>query len=69
MTGVLTDSPPGDLLDRGHIERRAVFENPENDFPTRITYHRVGEANLVVTLDQPGVEGEGPQVFRFVPVE
>jgi hypothetical protein len=24
-------------------EGRAVFENPQNDFPTRVIYHRIGE--------------------------
>ncbi len=39
--------------------RRAAFENPENDFPTRIVYHRVADDRLVITLSGGGPE----QVF------
>ncbi len=38
--------------------RRAVFENPEKDFPTRIVYHRVSPDNLVITLSN--AHGGGP---------
>ncbi|MHC5011008.1 MAG: DUF6265 family protein [Planctomycetota bacterium] len=30
--------------------RRAVFENPEHDFPQRIEYHRAAEDRLVITV-------------------
>jgi hypothetical protein len=33
--------------------RRAVFENPDKDFPTRITYHRKSDDRLVITLSDP----------------
>ena len=34
-------------------ENKIVFENPDKDYPTRITYHRVSEDRLVITLDDP----------------
>mgnify|MGYP002622898983 FL=1 len=33
--------------------KRAVFENPKKDFPTRVTFHRAADDRLVVTLDDP----------------
>lgn len=36
--------------------RKAVFENPEHDFPSRFTYQRVDEQRLRIVLEgQPGV--------------
>jgi hypothetical protein len=32
---------------------KAVFENPDKDFPTRIEYHRVEKDRLVITLSDP----------------
>ena len=32
---------------------RAVFENPEKDFPTRIVYHRVAHDRLIITASDP----------------
>ena len=43
----------------------AVFENPQNDFPMRITYQREGEA-LVVTLQGKGQPDERIE-FRRLP--
>lgn len=34
-------------------ERRAVFENPDKDFPTRIVFQRPADDRLVITLDDP----------------
>lgn len=34
-------------------ERKAVFENPKKDYPTRIVYHRVADDRLVITLSDP----------------
>lgn len=33
--------------------RKVVFENRKKDFPTRITYHRVADDRLVITLSDP----------------
>lgn len=43
--------------------RRAVFENPDKDYPTRITYHREAEDALTIVLDDP--HGESGKVERF----
>lgn len=43
--------------------RRAVFENPGKDYPTRIVYHRVESDRLVITLDDPHGGGEKVEVF------
>jgi hypothetical protein len=42
----------------------AVFENPEHDFPQRITYRRTSAAGLTVTIDGPGDDG-APQEIDF----
>lgn len=43
--------------------RRAVFENPEKDFPTRIVYERVSDDDLTITLSDP--HGGSEKVERF----
>jgi hypothetical protein len=43
--------------------RRATFENPDKDYPTRIVYHRQAEDELVITLSDP--HGGGEKVERF----
>ena len=43
--------------------RKATFENPEKDYPTRIVYHRKSESELVITLSDP--HGESEKVERF----
>lgn len=43
--------------------RKAVFENPEKDYPTRIVYERSGESDLVITLSDP--HGGSEKVERF----
>lgn len=43
--------------------RTAVFENPEKDFPTRITYQRVSDDKLVIDLTDP--HGGSDKVERF----
>lgn len=43
--------------------RRAVFENRDKDYPTRIVYERVGEKQLVITLSDP--HGASDKVERF----
>jgi hypothetical protein len=46
--------------------RRAVFENPAKDFPTRIEFHRAAEERLVITLSDPHREGAKTEVFDLV---
>lgn len=43
--------------------RKAVFENPKKDFPTRIEYHRKADDRLVITLSDPHHEGGKTEVF------
>lgn len=45
-------------------QRKAVFENPEKDFPTRIVYQRVSKDGLEITLSDP--HGGSDKVERFV---
>lgn len=49
----LTESAPG----------RAVFENPEHDFPVRIEYERIGRELVARAL---GADGSGPE-WRMTP--
>ncbi len=42
---------------------KAVFENPRNDFPTRIVYERVAPDRLVITLTDPHNESDKKEVF------
>lgn len=35
----------------GLADREAVFENPENEFPSRVIYRRTGEKSLVARLE------------------
>ncbi len=64
----LTPSPRGKpsvafrLLSLDPAARRAVFENPEHDFPSRIVYHRDREDRLVFELS--GRPGGKPQQVR-----
>ena len=48
----------------GSVEKRlAVFENPNKDFPTRISYQRVGDDRLVITLSDPHGKSEKSETF------
>jgi hypothetical protein len=42
-----------DAVSVSATEMRAVFENPDKDFPTRIVYHRVTPDRLVITTSDP----------------
>jgi hypothetical protein len=42
---------------------KAVFENPDKDFPTRIEYHRAGKERLVITLSDPHGKSGKTEVF------
>ena len=43
--------------------REAMFENPANDFPTRIVYRRKGET-LVATISGPGGKSSFSWTFK-----
>ena len=45
--------------------RKAVFENPDKDYPTRIVYHRKSENELVITLSDPHGESDKVEVFAL----
>jgi hypothetical protein len=45
------------------INRKAIFENPDKDYPTRIVYHRVAEDRLVITLSDPHGGSDKTEVF------
>jgi hypothetical protein len=44
--------------------RRAVFENPDHDFPTRISYQRVARDRLTILVSGPGEDGN-EQVLTY----
>jgi len=44
---------------------KAVFENREKDFPTRVTYHRPAVETLVITLDDPTGASTKVEVFNL----
>ena len=43
--------------------RKAVFDHSKKDFPTRVTYHRVADDNLVITLSDP--HGTSGKTMKF----
>jgi hypothetical protein len=45
--------------------RKATFEQPDKDFPTRIVYHRQAEDELVITLDDPHGDSDKVEVFAL----
>lgn len=53
-------------LDAG--AQKAVFENLEKDFPTRVTYHRTSGDSLVITLDDPTGASDKVEVFNLARV-
>ncbi len=54
---VFTPSPRGQKKETFKLTSseasKAVFENPEKDFPTCIEYHRAAKDRLVITLSDP----------------
>jgi hypothetical protein len=42
-------------------QKKAIFRNAENDWPTDLAYQRVSEDSLIITLSGPGEEGRGTQ--------
>lgn len=68
---VLTPYPEGKespatfrLTDFDQKNRRAVFENPQHDFPTKISYHRVADDKLTILVSGPGKDGK-ESVIRY----
>ena len=53
------------LKDISLPERRVVVENPKNDFPSRIVYHREADDRLVITLSDPHGGSPKQQVFKL----
>lgn len=51
------------LSEHDPVARKAVFENPEKDYPTRIVYQRVADDELVITLSDPHGGSEKTEVF------
>ena len=43
--------------------KKATFDNPKKDFPTRIVYHHKADDNLVITLSDPHGKSGKVQVF------
>jgi uncharacterized protein DUF6265 len=69
-TVMLTPYPEGRssvsfrLASHDEKARRAVFENPAHDFPTRISYQRVAEDSLTILVSGPGKDGR-ESVLRY----
>jgi hypothetical protein len=68
---VLTPYPDGKespatfrLTDFDQKSRRAVFENPKHDFPTKISYQRVADDRLTILVSGPGKDGK-ESVIRY----
>jgi hypothetical protein len=49
--------------------KKATFENPKNDYPSRIVYHRVADDRLVITLSAPHHESDKRDVFDLKAVK
>jgi hypothetical protein len=62
-TLVLTPFPEGKssvtfkLTQLDSTSRRAVFENPAHDFPTRISYQRIADDKLQILVSGPSEDG------------
>jgi uncharacterized protein DUF6265 len=68
---VLTPYPDGKespatfrLTDLDQKTRRAVFENPKHDFPTKISYQRVADDSLTILVSGPGKGGK-ENIIRY----
>jgi uncharacterized protein DUF6265 len=67
---VLTPFPEGKssvsfrLAELDPKARRAVFENLDHDFPTRISYQRVANDRLMILVSGPGEDGN-EQVLTY----
>jgi hypothetical protein len=45
-------------------DRKAVFENPQHDFPTKITYERDGD-ELIAAISGPDGAKEKPETYHY----
>ena len=54
---VLTECKPG--------AKKATFENPKKDFPTRIVFHRAADNQLVATLSDPHGKTDKVETFKL----
>ncbi len=48
--------------------KRAVFENPKNDYPKRIQYERADDKRLVIKLSNPGQKDGKQETFDLTRV-
>ena len=50
---------------------RVVFENPDHDFPQKITYERNADGSVTATVEAPAQDGDGPRriVLNFTQVD
>ena len=68
---VLTPHPKGkaaasfELVTLDRKAKRAVFENPKKDYPTRIVYHRVAGDRLEITLSDPHGKSGKTETFKL----
>lgn len=58
-----TASVPFTLVEHDAAAKRAVFANPQHDYPNRITYHRIADDRLLILV--AGETQEAP-VMRFI---
>ena len=56
---------PLTLVECDRQARKAVFENPQKDYPTRIVYHRVADDRLVITLSDPHGDSNKTETFNL----
>jgi len=63
-----TPAGPFKLARLDRSARKAVFENREKDFPTRVTYHRSSDESLTITLDDPTGASDKVEVFALTRV-
>jgi hypothetical protein len=47
--------------------QQVIFENPEHDFPKRVTYRKQSDGSLLASVD--GGEGTKSQSFSYLPVK
>ena len=55
--------PPAEFRGRAPRDGEVVFENPEHDFPQRISYRRAGADSLVARVE--GTRGGAQRAFDF----
>lgn len=53
------------LVEHDVAKRKAVFTNPEHDFPSKIVYHRVADDNLTCEITGQPASASKPMVLRL----